>query len=76
MGAGRRNRPTLGRFPAAPAAPSGAGARGPSLYRRKFDVAKTLEAFGSPLRVETESDTLTDDVMGLLRNTVQPAQVS
>ena len=45
-------------------------------YRHKYDAAKTLAAFNSRLRDETNLDALSNDVIGVVRETLQPAHIS
>ena len=45
-------------------------------YRRKYDAAKTLASFNARLRDETDLDSLVDDVVGVVRQAMQPEHAS
>jgi len=44
-------------------------------YRNKYDASKTLEAFSVKLRDETDLQTLNNDLVGVVQETMQPAHV-
>jgi hypothetical protein len=44
--------------------------------RRRFDAARTIEGFSGRLRQQVDLDTLTAEVLAVVKQTMQPAQAS
>jgi hypothetical protein len=47
-----------------------------SFYRSNYDAIKTLEDFSGKLRNETDLDALSEDLVGVVTETMAPAHVS
>lgn len=45
-------------------------------YRRRYSARRTLESYGTKLRAQTDLHQLTDDLVHVVQDTLQPAHVS
>jgi hypothetical protein len=45
-------------------------------YRRKYDASRTLESFSARLREQVDLDSLSGELVGVVRETMQPMHVS
>jgi hypothetical protein len=45
-------------------------------YRRKYDAVRTLEDFSARLREQVELDSLARELLGVVRETMQPTHVT
>ena len=48
----------------------------PGIYRSKYDAAKTLAAFSATLRNEVNLEQLSEQLLGVVKETMQPMHVS
>jgi len=44
--------------------------------RRRYDAARTIQAFSARLRQQIDLDTLTDELVAVTEQTMQPTRVS
>ena len=47
-----------------------------SFFRRKYDAVRTLEHFSTRLREEIDLESLSRELLGVVQDTMQPAQIS
>jgi hypothetical protein len=45
-------------------------------FRRKYDAAKTIDAFGARMREQTNLDALSGDLLATVRTTIEPRSAS
>lgn len=45
-------------------------------YRRKYDAARTLAAFSTTLRSEVDLNELSEQILAVVQETMQPAHIS
>ena len=45
-------------------------------YRKKYDARKTLDAFSAQLRSEADLDALSEELVSVVRETMQPEHAS
>jgi hypothetical protein len=55
---------------------SRSAAGGTRFNRRRFDAVKTIEAFSARLRDQVDLDTLTNDLLAVVNQTMEPTTAS